>query len=178
MYTRPWIGSVAGSRPASSQNWRSLATAVAMSIGSRPGISNGIQPSALRTTRRSTAIRSAAADHERDGVRRQWIDADAVELVEAALEVDERLGPQHAHHIDLLFEQRGAIGEVDAEAFVLRGVPTDTDGQADAPAAEQIDRRDLLGDHGGLALWQHQHAGDKAHVVVSAARWLNSTRIS
>ena len=108
-------------------------------------------------------IRSATADHERDGVRWQWIDTDTVQLVEAALEVDDRLGPQHSQDIHLLLEQRRAIGEVDAEGLVLGGVPTDTYGEANTSAAEQIDRCDLLGDYRGLALWQHQHAGDKAH---------------
>ena len=96
-------------------------------------------------------------------VCRQRVDADAVELVEAAFEVDHRLGPQHPHDIDLLLEQRRAIGEVDAKALVLCRVPTDADRKADAPTAEEVDRRDLLGNDRRLALRQHQHTGHEAH---------------
>ena len=96
-------------------------------------------------------------------MRGKRVDADTVQPVEAAVEVDERLCPQQAHDVDLLFQQRGAISEIDPEPLVLGGVPTDTDGEPDASTAEQVDRRDLLGDQRRLALRQHQHAGDEVH---------------
>ena len=100
----------------------------------------------------------SAPDQDRDLVDRQRVDPDAVEVVEVPLEIDDRLAPQLAHHVDLLFEDRRAVGEVDTEPFVLRRVPADTDRHSQPAATEEIDRRDLLGRQSRLALGQHQHA--------------------
>ena len=86
---------------------------------------------------------------------------DPAEVVKAAFVVDQRLRPEQSQDVDLLFQQCGAIGEVDTQPFVLRRVPTDSDGRPDSSAAEQVDRRDLLGNQSDLSLRQHQHAGDE-----------------
>jgi hypothetical protein len=53
----------------------------------------------------------SAPDQDRDLVDGQRIDPDAAEVVEATLEIDDRPAPQLAHHIDLLLEDRRAVGE-------------------------------------------------------------------
>ena len=75
--------------------------------------------------------------------------------------LDLRLGPERAHHVDLLVEHVGAMGEVRAESLVLRPVPSDADRDADASPAQQVDGRDLLRRQCRLALREHEHAGDE-----------------
>ena len=75
------------------------------------------------------------------------------------IEGDRRIGPERAQDRDLLLAPRAAIAEVFVQAVVLDLVPADPDPQAEATAAQQIERRGLLGDERGLPLRQDHHAG-------------------
>ena len=65
--------------------------------------------------------------------------------------------------------------EIHAEALELDLVPADADAQAEATLAQRVEAGRLLGDQRRLALRQDQHAGGKAHLLVTPARKANST---
>ena len=85
-------------------------------------------------------------------------------MVVLPVEVEVGLGPERTHDVDLLIENSGPVLEVRAEGFVLGPVPSDADRDADATAAQQVDRRDLLRGKRGLTLREDEDAGDKAQL--------------
>ncbi len=110
-------------------------------------------------------IGRATADQDRQRMGRQRVDPHAAEVVEAAIEVDDRLAPQQPHHIDLLFEQSrcGRRNRRRAPSYSAAFQPTPTASRIRPPLSMSIGG-DLLGDDRRLALRQHQHAGDEAHL--------------
>ena len=79
----------------------------------------------------------------------------------APVEVDDRLGPEAAEHLDLLLRAPSAVPEVLAERLELDVVPAQADSEPEPPAREQVDLGGLLGDEGGLALGQDEHPCDE-----------------
>src|SRR6185312_2308759 len=76
------------------------------------------------------------ADHDRHRTaHRLGVGADLVELHELAVEADAVLGPQLAHHRDVLVRSRAALRERDAERLELLLEPADADAELDAAAA-------------------------------------------
>jgi hypothetical protein len=104
------------------------------------------------------AFGTARSHPERDVAIGTRVDGDAVEPVEPTVEGDERLAEQGSHHLELLLDEGGSVGEGDAERFVLGGVPADADGDVESAARQAVDRGDLLGHERCLALGQDEHA--------------------
>jgi len=125
----------------------------------------GIQPSP------SLAARVMAASDEppnqigigRCTGRRQ--DAHFLEIVKPPLETDEILRPEAAEHLDLLGLPRPARLPLHAERLILDMVPSDPDAEPEAPAAEEIDLRRLLGDDPGLPLRSDQDAAGEPDLL-------------
>ena len=113
--------------------------------------------------------RSADPDRDRP-LNRQRVDPGGGDAVPAALEVDDRLGPEPAQHLDLLLERRPRFAEVLAERLELDVVPAEADAEPEPPAGEQVDLGGLLGDERGLPLGQDEHAGDELEPGATAAR--------
>ena len=65
-------------------------------------------------------------------------------------------GPEQA---DGLVHSRASRLEALAERVVFRFLPAHADTEAHPSARQGVERADLLGDEGRLALWQHQHLG-------------------
>ncbi len=74
---------------------------------------------------------------------------------------DDRVGPELAEQLDLLGQAGPALSERYAEGVVLDLVPADADAEPQAAAGEDVDLGGLLGDEGGLALREHEDAGDE-----------------
>ena len=88
----------------------------------------------LRQAAQRALVRAAEPDRDRP-LDRQWIDAGVGDLVPAAVESDQFLGPELAQHFDLLLRAPAAIFEIFTEGFVFHRVPADTDTEAQAAAA-------------------------------------------
>ncbi len=73
---------------------------------------------------------------------------------------------------------RSAQREVGAEPFVLGEVPAHADGHPQSAAAQDVDRRVLLGGERRLALRQDQHARDELDALCHRGKLLNNTKIS
>jgi hypothetical protein len=104
----------------------------------------------------------AAADAEPDGNRaldRHGVEPGVADAVELAAEFDDRLSPQRAEHRDLLGRAPAAVLEGLVERLVLDRVPAYADPEAQAPAAQHVDLRRLLGHERRLPLRQDQDAG-------------------
>src|SRR5215475_14246124 len=101
--------------------------------------------------------RTPEPDRDRPLHRRRH-DADFVEIVEAPLEAHEALAPQAAQHLGLFGLARAARLPLCAERFILDVVPSQTDAEPQAPAAQEIDLRRLLRDDSSLALRRDQNA--------------------
>src|SRR5262249_2139776 len=80
------------------------------------------------------------------------------EIVEAPLEAHQALAPQATQHLDLFGLARAARRPLRAERFILNVVPSEPDAEPQAPAAQEIDLRRLLGDEAGLPLRRDQNA--------------------
>ena len=130
------------------------------------------RPAAVERPLREEAVREAsraperrlggAADPDRDRpLDGERVDPGARDAVPAALEVDDRLGPEPAHHLDLLLRAPAAVAEVLAERLELDEVPAEPDAEPEVPAREDVDLGRLLRDERGLPLRQHEHAGDE-----------------
>src|SRR5262249_12039518 len=81
---------------------------------------------------------------------------------EAPLEAHQALAPQATQHLDLFGLARAARLPFRAERFILNVVPSEPDAEPQAPAAQEIDLRRLLGDDPGLALRGDQNAAREA----------------
>jgi hypothetical protein len=95
----------------------------------------GIQPSPIRAARFSTASEEPP---NQTGIGRctgKRQDVDGVEVVEAALEGDEVLGPEAAHHLDLLGLAGTASVPLGTERLIFDVVPADADAEAQPTAA-------------------------------------------
>ena len=89
----------------------------------------------------------------------QGVDARVGDGVPTALEGDEVVRPQRSHHFDLLFGAAAPVGEVLVQRLVLHAVPAYADAETEAAFGEDVDLGGLLGDEGGLTLWEDEDAG-------------------
>ncbi len=112
---------------------------------------------------------AAEPDRHAAGFRPR-IDAAVVELVELALELHVRLGPQRLHEAHLLLGALAAGVEIHAQPLELDLVPADPDAEAKAALAQRVQAGRLLGDQRRLALRQDQHAGGKAQLLRDAGQ--------
>jgi hypothetical protein len=107
----------------------------------------------------------AAAEPDRDRPGRLREDAGPLDVVEGAVDRDDGLVPEAAQHLDLLLEPAGAGGERRAERLVLDPVPPRAHPDAQPAAGQEGDLGGLLGDEGGLALGQDEHADDELEAL-------------
>src|SRR4029450_2267664 len=68
-------------------------------------------------------IRPCAHPHRDGTLPRQGLDARFVDTVVLALVADDLLGPQQAHHLNLLLDPSTARAEVFPQSLVLHSVP-------------------------------------------------------
>ncbi len=69
------------------------------------------------------------------------------------------LAPEGADRGDVLDRARGAAAERHPERVELLLRPADADPEGEAAAAEQVERRRLLGDQDRVVLWEEEDAG-------------------
>ena len=81
-----------------------------------------------------------------------------------ALEVDHRLGPQAAHHLEELVAARAAVLPLVAAALDLFLVPADADAEIEAAVGQPVERADFLGGVDRVALGDERDAGAEAHL--------------
>ena len=172
------MGSVAGSRPASSAIVRRRATPSASSTRSSPGQQQRHPAVGAADHAAQRPRRGAAPDPDRDRSGGERVDPDPVEVVEPAVEGHQRLGPQAAHDLDLLLQPVLAGGEVGAQALVLGPAPAHADGQPQSARAEQVDGGHLLGHQRGRPLGRTSTLVTSSMRSVTAARWPNRTKTS
>jgi hypothetical protein len=102
------------------------------------------------TASRCSSCGCAGAEEDRDRPRRQRVDPDPIEVVELAVERDQRLAPEPAQQLDLLLEPVPTAVEVGLESFILGGVPPGADGDPtlgeDEDARHEPDRRRCRGE--------------------------------
>ena len=107
------------------------------------------QPSARRPMRRSTGTGRTPPSPEPGPIQSgMGAAAEAVGAPHSAptpIEVDRLSGPEQAQQVDLLVAASAAGVEVLTEGFVFFGARADTDAEAPATAAQEIDLGGLLG---------------------------------
>src|SRR5262245_17897093 len=89
---------------------------------------------------------------------RQWINASIINDVVGALVGDQRLRPELAQDLDLLFSAAPTRLKFLAERIVLDVIPADANAETQPSTAQDIDLSGLLGDQGRLALRQNENA--------------------
>src|ERR1700722_6290135 len=96
--------------------------------------------------------------------RRARVDPGIVDMMELALILDVRLGPQRLHDPHLIGRALAAGVEILVEAGELALVPAAPDAEPEpaVAAAQHVKARRLLGDQRRLALRQDQDARSKA----------------
>ena len=62
----------------------------------------------------------------------QGLETGVRDLVPAAFEVDQRLGPEETQHLDLLLDPLATIVEIHAESLVFDVVPAEAHAQTEA----------------------------------------------
>ena len=98
-----------------------------------------------------------SADDDRDRpLHRAGVGVDAGEVDVGAVVLGPVLVPEGLHGLDELVGDGAAIGEVGPDGPELRLQVADADAEREAPAAEHVQGRDLLGEHDGVAL-RHDH---------------------
>lgn len=100
--------------------------------------------------------RFAATDPDRDRPRRLRHESGAVDPIEAAREVHNRVGEQPAKQLDLLFLACASRTKVLSQCFVLDLVPTDANAQSKPTTRREIDIGGLTCHERSLALRQDQ----------------------
>src|SRR5262245_2360589 len=86
-----------------------------------------------------------------------------------ALEVDDGLGPELSHDLDLLTDAPASRMEILVEGLVLDVVPADAHAEAQAPASQHVHRRSLLGHQRSLTLRQDHDARDQLQLLRAGA---------
>ena len=82
------------------------------------------------------------------------------DVVPAAVEVDDLLGPQSPQHRELFLTAFAAVVKILVQGLVFHGVPADAHAQAQPSAAEHVYGRRLLGHQRRLPLTQND---DRRH---------------
>jgi hypothetical protein len=81
-----------------------------------------------------------------------------MDTIEAAFESHAALRPVQIEQLDLFGLPTSARRPFLTECLVFHGVPAHPDAEPQAPAAEDIELGDLLGDQRGLPLREDQYA--------------------
>ena len=102
--------------------------------------------------------RVAPAEPDGDRPTGPRVDAGPVDAVPLPAEVDDLLGPEPPHQLDLLGLAAAPIVEVFVECFVFHRVPARAHAETQTPAREDVDLGSLLRHQRGLALGEDQHA--------------------
>src|SRR5439155_10586996 len=98
-----------------------------------------------------------SSEPDRDGaLNGQGIDPGIVDHVMGGAVRHQRLGPELAQYLNLLFHAAPACLKFLAQRIVLNVIPAKADTKSQTPATQDIDLRRLLGDQHGLALWQDE----------------------
>src|SRR6202035_4897305 len=102
--------------------------------------------------------------------RRARVDPGIIDMMELALILDVRLGPQRLHDPHLIGRALAAGVEILVEAGKLDLVPADPDAEPEpaVAAAQHVEARRLLGDQRRLALREDQHARGKPDALRTA----------
>ena len=74
------------------------------------------------------------------------------QVVELAVELGDRIGPQRLHHVEVLAAAVGALRERRRDRLELFREPADADAEVDTSVREPVDRGDLLRGVDGVAL--------------------------
>ena len=108
-------------------------------------------PGSLEHLLDEVAEERAHPDRDRP-LHRQWVDADAIEMVPVAVERDEFVRPQLAHDGDLFLDASAPVREVLVERLVLHPVAADAHTEPQPTSGQQIEFGGLLGQQHRLAL--------------------------
>jgi hypothetical protein len=133
----------------------------------------------MASNRRRTGARifsAASAEPERDLLRRQAVEAHVIDVMELALEAEERLRPEQLQHLHLLGEARAAAVYVLADRPVLGLLPADADAELEAAATDEVEFRRLLGNDRRLVQRQDQDRRNEVQAARLAGEDAKSRR--
>ncbi len=117
-------------------------------------------------------LRSAAdEDRQRRALRRQGIEYEVLERMEATGERFGRAGPEVPPELDCLVQIRPTLMESvgRAEVAELLLVPADADAGEDPAVGQRVERRELLGEDDRIPLGDDDHAGPEPQPRVARA---------
>jgi hypothetical protein len=121
---------------------------------------------AVREANRPVERRFAgSSEPDRDRSRGLRYQCGSVDPVEAAREVDDRVGEQAAKQLDLLLLPRAARAEVLSEGLVLDVVPADAHTEAQPTAGEELNVGCLSCHERGLALRKDEDPGRESDAL-------------